>query len=201
MDCNIIKDLIPLYIDNCCSDESTEFVENHLNICDHCKQSYEDMKSKVEITASVSAPVKIQPINNWKASVLQSVLLFVSYGVITLGVALEAFTPSGFLNGFWAFTIVIPSTAFMLSLANWNFIRLYKSRKVFSCISLISTIVISLVAYFGVGFYYELNPIETIRYLLVDFRLSYGTNLLFLIICCTLSKLLSNKYAKMIGKE
>ncbi len=201
MNCNIIKDLIPLYIDNCCSKESGEIIEEHLEVCTKCKSVYEDMKNTTEISTSTSIPTKIQPISNWKASVLQSILLFVSFAIITIGVAFEAFTPSGFMNGFWAFTLVIPSTAFMLSLANWNFIRLYKSRKRFSDISCLATFVTSLVAYIGVGFYYELNILETFQYLIIDLRLFYGSNLLVLIAFCVLSKTMSNKYAKMLGKE
>ncbi len=43
-DCNVIKDLLPIYIDNCCSIESKQLVDEHLEECKKCKDSYEYMK-------------------------------------------------------------------------------------------------------------------------------------------------------------
>ena len=43
--CGIIRDLLPLYIDDVCSDESKSAVENHLSECEKCRQYYEAMKS------------------------------------------------------------------------------------------------------------------------------------------------------------
>lgn len=39
--CEIINDLLPLYIDNVCSDESKQLVEEHLKICNNCRKEYE----------------------------------------------------------------------------------------------------------------------------------------------------------------
>ena len=160
MNCNIVKDLIPLYIDGCCSEESEKIVEEHISDCDDCKRLLEDMKSSSDIITVSESPKKFSKLNDWKASVLQSILLFLSFALITLGVALEARTPSGIGNGFWALNLVIPATGFMLSLANWYFIRIYKSRKSFSFFSLIATLGITLCAYIWFGFHYELNLLE-----------------------------------------
>lgn len=43
MECNVIKDLLPLYIDKCCSEESVKIVEEHLNECAECKAAFENM--------------------------------------------------------------------------------------------------------------------------------------------------------------
>ena len=51
MSCNIIKDLIPLYIDGCCSEESEKMVEEHIKVCDECKKLLEDMKAPSDIVA------------------------------------------------------------------------------------------------------------------------------------------------------
>ena len=40
MDCNIIKDLIPLYKEGICSKESKELVENHIKTCPSCKNYF-----------------------------------------------------------------------------------------------------------------------------------------------------------------
>ena len=209
MNCNIVKDLIPLYIDGCCSEESEKVVEEHIRDCDDCKKLLEDMKSSYDIITVSESPKTFSKLNDWKASVLQSVLLFLSFAMITIGVALEARTPSGIGNGFWAFNLVIPATGFMLSLANWYFVRIYKSRKSFSNYSLFATIVITISAYIWSGFQYEINLFELfagkdLAYILEVLHallLLNGNGILLTVVFCTLSKTLSNQYAKMLGKN
>ncbi len=209
MNCNIVKDLIPLYIDGCCSEESEKVVEVHIRDCDDCKRLLEDMKSSSDIITVSESPKTFSKLNDWKASVLQSVLLFLSFALITFGVALEARTPSGIRNGFWALNLVIPATGFMLSLVNWYFIRVYKNRKRFSLFSLIATLGITLCAYIWSGFHYELNVFELFSECDFVEPLDVMQGILFLngpgivltIVFCTLSKILSNQYAKMLGKE
>ena len=209
MNCNIVKDLIPLYIDGCCSEESEKVVEVHIRDCNDCKRLLEDMKSSSDIITVSESPKTFSKLNDWKASVLQSVLLFLSFALITVGVALEARTPSGIGNGFWALNLVIPATGFMLSLANWYFIRVYKNSKSFSLFSLIATLGITLCAYIWSGFHYELNVFELFSECDFVELLDVMQGILFLnglgivltIVFCTLSKILSNQYAKMLGKE
>lgn len=43
--CGIIRDLLPLYIDDVCNEESKQAVQNHLSECEECKRYYEAMKS------------------------------------------------------------------------------------------------------------------------------------------------------------
>lgn len=209
MNCNIIKDLIPLYIDGCCSKESNRIVEEHIKNCEDCKNLYEDMKSPSDIIAVSESPKAFSKLNDWKASVLQSVLLFFSFGMITIGVALEARTPSGIGNGFWAMNLIIPATGFMLSLANWYFVRIYKSRKRFSDCSLLATLAITLCAYIWSGFHYEINLFDVLagnnlvnilEALRTVLRLE-GIGILLTIVSCILSKIFSNQYGKMLGKE
>ena len=206
MKCNVVKDLIPLYIDGCCSEESKKIVEEHIKICDDCKKLFEDMKVPSDIITVPQAPKTLSRINDWKASVLQSVLLFISFALITVGVALEARTPSGIGNAFWALNLVIPATGFMLSLANWYFVRVYKNRKSFSNYSFIATLGITVCAYIWSGFHYGINPfaknafsnVSESQYALILFA---GIGILLTIVFSVLSKILSNQYAKMLGKE
>lgn len=195
MNCDVIKDLIPLYIDGCCSEESTSAVKEHLAHCQACSALAEEMSAEMELSAPPAAPNTMGPLNQWKASILQSVLLFVSFAFITIGVALEAASPSGLLNSFWAFNLVVPATGFMLSLANWYFIRLYKSKKQFSICSMLVTMGIILCCYAWTGIHYEVNT-------LMWFIAPINYNGIFLsVVFCVLSKTLSGLYAKLIGKE
>lgn len=42
--CGIIKDLLPLYIDEVCNEESRQAVESHLTECEACRKYHEAMK-------------------------------------------------------------------------------------------------------------------------------------------------------------
>ena len=49
MKCKIICDLLPLYIDDVCSDETKKLVERHLEICSACRSEYEKMKADISL--------------------------------------------------------------------------------------------------------------------------------------------------------
>ena len=210
MNCKIIQDLIPLYIDGCCSEESQKLVDEHTEECTTCKRMLEDMKVPSDFAPVTEFPKTFHKLNNWKASVLQSVLLFLSFGLITIGVAFEARTSAdGFINGLWAWNLVIPATGFLLSLANWYFVRVYKNRKNFSNCSCIATLVITAGAYIWSCFHYDLNLfalfkgcsfIECLE-VICSLCIFNGIGLFLSAVFCALSKLLSDHYAQMLGKE
>ena len=49
INCSLIKDLLPLYIDDLCSKETTEIVGNHLEICEDCNKEYETLKTEPKV--------------------------------------------------------------------------------------------------------------------------------------------------------
>lgn len=51
--CNVIKDLLPLYIDDVCSNESKELIMEHFDECESCKKYYESMKTTL-VTENVT---------------------------------------------------------------------------------------------------------------------------------------------------
>ena len=207
--CNVIKDLLPLHIDGCCSEESAKLINEHLQSCSDCQEVYECMSKEGTGQPTALPAVKLSRINDWKASLMQSILLFVSFALITIGVALEAATPSGLSNGYWAVSLVIPATGFLLSLANWYFVRLYKNQKSFSNCSLLATLGITVCSYIWAVFHYQMDFVKLLPGIsFVDFidmlkglSLFFGIGILLTAVCCVLSKLLSKKYAKMLGKE
>lgn len=193
MDCNIIMDLLPLYADGCCSEESKALVEKHIKDCKTCKKVFSDMKDGgLGEAVSVTLPAKIGRISQFKASLLQSLLLFLSFAAITLGVTLEAATPMGDINGNWAYMLIVPATAFLLSLANWYFVRLYKSRGFFSTCSCLMTAGFALCGYVWAIVHYG-N--------FASFYLAFGIGVAVTALLCALSKILSSVYAKALGKD
>lgn len=193
MDCNVIMDLLPLYADDCCSDESKKIIENHIENCKTCKKALADMKENdFDKPVVLKKPANISRISQFKASMIQSVLLFLSFAAIVLGVTFEAATPMGVENGRWAYMIIVPATAFMLSLANWYFVRLYKNKKVFSYVSMIITAIFAVA-----GYAWAVLHFADFATSYVAFGIGCGVSLVF----CILSKILSSVYAKALGKE
>ena len=45
--CHMIKDLLPLYLDDLVSEESGTAIEQHLKSCSDCHEYYEHMKSEL----------------------------------------------------------------------------------------------------------------------------------------------------------
>jgi len=66
MECNIIRDLMPLCIDGCCSKESAEIVQEHIQNCPDCKALYENMRTPSEVTPIVPAPKKLKKFKTGK---------------------------------------------------------------------------------------------------------------------------------------
>lgn len=48
--CNICQDLMTLYVDDLCSEDSKKAVEEHINECEKCKKALESMQSEVKIS-------------------------------------------------------------------------------------------------------------------------------------------------------
>lgn len=48
--CNIIKDLLPSYMEDICSEDTKEFVENHLDGCEKCRALAEMMKKSTLVS-------------------------------------------------------------------------------------------------------------------------------------------------------
>lgn len=60
--CEVVKDLLPLYVDNVLSDESRILVEEHLDTCSECRGYYEKLREK-------SVPLIRKDDENWKEAV------------------------------------------------------------------------------------------------------------------------------------
>ena len=193
MDCNVIMDLLPLYVDECCSEESERLVAEHLEACESCRKIYDQMRETCQTYAEKPNSVKLHRVSDWKASVLQSVMLFVSFAIITLGVILEGSTPTGKTNGLWAVALIIPATGYLLSLANWFFVRVYKSRKMFSYGSCVATLTITLLGYVRATLHYAGGIVMSSPLVWCGVVLSA--------VFCVLSKVLSNQYALLLGRE
>lgn len=194
MDCNVIKDLLPLYLDQCCSAESAELVKEHLKSCHKCQAEYTGMGKNGYTEKVNSVPtMKLRRVCDWKASVMQSVMLFLSFAIIVFSVILEGNTPAGNKNGLWAVALIVPATANLLALSNWYFVRVYQNRKAFSTCSCLLTAALIACGYVWAILHYADGITWTSPLVILGAALS----LVFIV----LSKLLSDQYAVMLGRE
>ncbi|SUN62481.1 membrane protein [Streptococcus dysgalactiae subsp. equisimilis] len=62
--CKIIEDLLPLYIDDVCSEESRRIVDEHLSECSKCSETLKQMKKEnlpmenIELNLTEADPIR-----------------------------------------------------------------------------------------------------------------------------------------------
>lgn len=59
-ECYIVRDLLPSYIDQLCSDESKQFIDQHMTHCDSCSQILNQMKEEFNIADQIEVPLSIE---------------------------------------------------------------------------------------------------------------------------------------------
>ncbi len=99
--CNIVRDVLPLYLDNVVSDDTKEMVEEHLKICESCRKEADLLQQDVVVPTIKSIQLsEAKMLKSLKARInrkkitisLVSVILAVT-AVVSLGFAL-AFSKS-----------------------------------------------------------------------------------------------------------
>ena len=107
VECATIRDLLPLYVDDCLSEESNALISGHLAACESCRNEFHNMQSEIK---------KLQPDNSEKVDLLkgikkkifkQKVFIAVAACIVTLAVAIGGFygifhyaTPIEYTEGF-----------------------------------------------------------------------------------------------------
>ncbi|MDD2965516.1 MAG: zf-HC2 domain-containing protein [Bacteroidales bacterium] len=86
--CDIINDLLPLYHDGVCSEDSKNAVEEHLKHCESCRNELKAMDSELPITnrtenlAEAEAVKKLS--KRWKKGMIKSVLKGAFFTLLTV---------------------------------------------------------------------------------------------------------------------
>ena len=93
--CEVIKDLLPLYHDGVCSNESKTMIEKHLAECDKCKAELQLMEQSLHITyreQNVSEAEAIKKLSKkWRKGMLKSFLKGTIITILNLAVVLLIF--------------------------------------------------------------------------------------------------------------
>ena len=94
--CEIIKDLLPLYLDGVCSNDSKAAIDEHLADCDICKSELQAMQSLLPINTKTQNLKEAEAVKNlsnrWKKSMKKALLKGIFITLITIGaIAVIAF--------------------------------------------------------------------------------------------------------------
>jgi predicted anti-sigma-YlaC factor YlaD len=106
MKCDVIKDLMPSYIDNLLSEDSQGLVEEHLAECEICKAYYETLKGDDDIFEAAAEELhvdEIQPLKKIKKKMNRKTLIVslisvlcaaaVAYGVYFALFEIDSYVP------------------------------------------------------------------------------------------------------------
>ena len=92
--CNLIQDLLPLYVDGVCSEESKAIIKQHLSECPACKEYYASMCDTEEIViAPPNAEREYQKAASFQAvkkKLLRKQILIVAASIVLLAAIIFA---------------------------------------------------------------------------------------------------------------
>ena len=82
MKCEIIRDLIPLYLDKVCSEDSRKLVEEHLAECSECRKYMKELETELEAVKQKKEEdldeKRVWPALFWNPTILPIRLTFIS---------------------------------------------------------------------------------------------------------------------------
>ena len=103
-ECSIIRDILPLYVENMVSEDTAEFVKEHLESCPACRAELEKLREPVEVQTEPQPDMDAAPLKRLKKALLMkkvqiilctaAVLLALMLSVISFLTAPEYFTYS-----------------------------------------------------------------------------------------------------------
>lgn len=85
MKCEIIKDLLPSYVDELTSNESNIEIEKHLESCSSCKKEFDKMKEDISIEQIELNKKDIKPLKKLNKKVLKYVIITILSGITLVG--------------------------------------------------------------------------------------------------------------------
>ena len=56
-ECSVVRDLLPLYVEDMVSPETAQYVKSHLDECPECQSEYESLKEGAELVAIEKKPM------------------------------------------------------------------------------------------------------------------------------------------------
>lgn len=143
--CEIVQDILPLYVDGICSASSRKMIKNHLAECDSCKEELRRLQD-MEVVEAIEKErnmvlqhhAKKERTAAWKAGIIIAVLLFIPVMITSI------LTAAGKLD---IGTVLVLTSAMILTGA-FIVIPLLSKNKKFAKMILVSTGAIVLIELF-----------------------------------------------------
>ena len=60
--CSIVEDLLPLYMDGCCSKDSQQAVAEHMKTCEKCRETYRHLQCDLPTIANETTDMRSEEI-------------------------------------------------------------------------------------------------------------------------------------------
>ena len=60
--CSIVEDLLPLYMDGCCSKDSQQAVVEHMKTCEKCRETYRHLQCELPTIANETTDMRSEEI-------------------------------------------------------------------------------------------------------------------------------------------
>lgn len=89
LSCNVIEDMLPMYHDKVCSEETAALVEEHIQDCAACSRILSDLRG--EIAIPVSKPDDIKPLKNIQKKVKRTRMLWLIAVIVIIALIPVAF--------------------------------------------------------------------------------------------------------------
>lgn len=83
-ECNIVRDILPLYAENMVSSDTASFVEGHLENCGACRSEYEHMREPQSIPARAEAAPLLKLRKKMLAKEIQTIALAAVFVIVIL---------------------------------------------------------------------------------------------------------------------
>lgn len=84
-DCKIVRDLLPNYIEQLTSEETNNFIENHLAECKECKETMENMKEELKINATKIDKKEVKYIKKYNIRLRILTVFIIAILLVALG--------------------------------------------------------------------------------------------------------------------
>lgn len=95
INCEIIRDLLPLYFDDVCSQSTRTVVNDHICECEICKRTYETLSKNTDISSADTSSLKNETnfFNNVKKKIrIKKIIVSVVTAAITAGVVFGVYS-------------------------------------------------------------------------------------------------------------
>lgn len=87
--CDLVKDLLPLYADGICSEESRKTVAEHIAVCDSCRSELTKMQTEINISEKADEDISI--IKRIKRKIIIEKIIIAVASVVVLAAILVPF--------------------------------------------------------------------------------------------------------------